>query len=172
MNKRKKRLILRSCVLILLVIMIGYTMYILTIDTTSTHSLVGKKATNFVGESINDEIIELEELTAEKTIVNFWGSWCEPCKREMPAFEEVYKVHNNNGVNIISVNLGDSNLVVNQFIQRYNLSFPVIIDRDSSIKQSYKIDRLPASFLINSDGIIEEYFEGEISEEQLNDWVN
>jgi peroxiredoxin len=172
MNNRKKRLIFRTSVLSLLVIMAGYSIYYVTMDTTSTHSLVGNKAANFVGKSMNDEMIELEELTAEKTIVNFWGAWCEPCKREMPAFEKVYSVHNDNGVNIISVNIGDSNLVVHQFIKTYNLSFPVIIDKDATIKQSYKINRLPASFLINSDGIIEDYFEGEISEEQLNAWVD
>ncbi|TYS58118.1 thiol-disulfide oxidoreductase ResA [Sutcliffiella horikoshii] len=169
MNKKNKRLIYRTCVITTLVIMVGYTMYTLLLDNNSTQSIVGNEAAKFVGESMNDEIIELEELKGEKVILNFWGSWCEPCKREMPAFEKVY---NNKEVNIISVNLGDSNLVVNEFIQRYNLSFPVIVDRDSSIKQSYKIDRLPASFLINSEGIIEDYFEGEISEQQLNKWSN
>ncbi|WP_078379881.1 thiol-disulfide oxidoreductase ResA [Sutcliffiella halmapala] len=172
MKKKRKRLVFRVGILSIMFLMTTYALYNLLVDNNSINMLVGKPATNFVGNSMNDEVIELNQLKANKTVINFWASWCEPCKREMPAFEEIYQSNKNNGVSVISINVGDSNLVVNQFIKKYNLSFPVIIDNDSSIRQSYKVDRLPVSFLVNSNGVIEKLYEGELTEEMLEEWVN
>ena len=147
--------------------MISYTLYLAFKDNTTT-SLEGESAHSFSGSTVNEEVLAFDGLEEGETIINFWGSWCEPCKREMPAFQDVYSTYN---VNIISVNLGDTNLVVNEFINRYNLTFPVIIDKDSSIRQEYKIDRLPATFLVEN-GTIKKVHIGELTKEELGSWIN
>ena len=171
MEKKTKRLLLRIFLLGIMAILIFYSVYQnLNDDQKNALATKGENATNFTGETILGEKIELTKTGTEKTLINFWGSWCEPCIREMPALESAYSKYNNFA--LISVNVGESKLVIDQFINRYNLSFPVISDRDSSIRQAYHVGNLPVTFLVDSEGIIEEVHEGELTEEMLNDWMN
>lgn len=173
MEKKKKRFLIRVFLLGILATIIFFTIYQnLSGDQKNALATKGEKATNFTGETILGEKIELKETGTEKTLINFWGSWCEPCKREMPALETAYSTYNSDDFTIISVNMGESNFVIDKFINQYNLSFPVISDRDSSIKQAYEVGNLPVTFLVDSEGIIEEVHEGELTEEMLNDWIN
>lgn len=173
MDKKKKRLIYRITILTALGLAIGITIYFSSFHEEKTAlETVGDQAPNFVSETLVGSKLELEDSRSGKTLVNFWGTWCEPCKREMPALEGAYSNYKDKGFSVVSVNLGQSNLVVEQFTKQYDLSFPVVIDKDGSIRQAYYVGKLPASFLVNSDGIIEEVHEGEVSEEMLEDWIN
>lgn len=90
----------------------------------------------------------------------------------MPALETAYSTYKTNGFNVISINLGQSNFVTEKFVDQYDLSFPVLIDQDGSIKEAYHVGNLPASFLVNEAGVIEQVHEGELSEEMLEEWIN
>lgn len=173
MENKKKRLLFRIFLLGVMAIVIFYAVYQNSIDDQKNAlATKGEKATNFSGETILGEKIELKETGTEKTLINFWGSWCEPCKREMPALETAYSKYNSDDFTIISVNVGESKFVIDKFINQYNLSFPIISDRDSSIRQAYHVGNLPVTFLVDSEGIVEEVHEGELTEEMLNDWIN
>ncbi|NLY80954.1 MAG: thiol-disulfide oxidoreductase ResA [Lysinibacillus sp.] len=173
MEKKRKRALYRSVFLIVSFSIIGITIYLSSfIEDKNALSTVGDPAPNFIGKTLTGEKLELKEHATEKTLINFWGTWCEPCKREMPALENVYSQYKDEGFSIVSVNLGQSNFVVEQFIEQYNLSFPVIIDKDKSIRQAYYVGNLPVSFLINSEGEIIKVHEGELSEKMLEEWIN
>lgn len=173
MDKKKKRLIYRTSILGALVIMIIFAIYQGMIDEPETAmSTIKEKAPNFSGETLVGESLTLEDDMQEKTLINFWGSWCEPCKREMPTLETAYANKKADGFNVISINLGQSDFVTQKFVDQFDLSFPVLIDQDGAIKEAYHVGKLPASFLVNQDGIIERVHEGELSEEMLNEWIN
>ena len=73
---------------------------------------------------------------------------------------------------MISINLGQSDFVAQQFINQYNLTFPILIDKDGSIKEAYHVGNLPVSFLVDADGLIEKVHEGELTSAMLDEWVD
>lgn len=171
---KRKRLIYRSTILgALLIIILSFTIFqYLSEESNTPKSLIGKTFINFTGTTLNDYQVELKNVHDQKTIINFWASWCTPCKREMPTLEEVYKKNKKNGFTIVAVNIGESTLVVKQFTEQFHLTFPVIIDKQGEIQQHYNVYNLPASFLVNSSGVIEEVYEGELTKEILDNWLN
>ena len=173
MDKKKKRLIYRTLILGVLAMMVFYAVYQGVNDEPETAlTTIQEKAPNFSGKTLTGDTFVLTDETQKKTLINFWGSWCEPCKREMPALETAYSTHKDDGFTVISINLGQSDFVTQQFVKQYNLTFPVLIDQDGSIKEAYHVGKLPASFLVDEDGIIEQVHEGELSEEMLEEWIN
>ncbi len=173
MDKKKKRLIYRTSILGILAMMVFYAVYQGINDEPETAlSTVNDKAPNFSGKTLTGDSLVLTDEVQGKTLINFWGTWCEPCKREMPALETAYSTYKTNGFNVISINLGQSKFVTEKFVDQYDLSFPVLIDQDGSIKEAYYVGNLPASFLVNEAGVIEQVHEGELSEEMLEEWIN
>lgn len=173
MDKKKKRLIYRISILGILAMMVFYAVYQGINDEPETAlSTVKEKAPNFSGETLTGDSFVLKDEVQGKTLINFWGSWCEPCKREMPALENAYSTYKTEGFNVISINLGQSDFVTQKFVDQYKLSFPVLIDQDGAIKEAYRVGKLPASFLVNKDGVIEQVHEGELSEKMLDEWIN
>lgn len=173
MDKKRKRMIYRISVLGLLAAMVFYAAYeSMKEEPETAMTSKGKQAPNFAGETVADDMLVLSNELEGKTLINFWGSWCEPCKREMPALESAHSKYKNDGFKVISINLGQSDFIAGQFIDQYQLTFPVMIDQDGSIKEAYRVGNLPASFLVDENGVIEEVHEGELSEEMLEGWIN
>lgn len=173
MDKKKKRLIYRTSILGILAIMVFYVVYQGINDEPETAlTTIKEVAPNFSGETLTGDSLVLKDEMQGKTLINFWGTWCEPCKREMPALENAYSTYKTDGFTVISINLGQSDFVTQKFVDQYDLSFPVLIDQDGSIKEAYHVGNLPASFLVNKDGVIEQVHEGELSEEMLEEWIN
>lgn len=99
-------------------------------------------------------------------IVNFWATYCPPCEREMPAFEAAYPHLQGNGVELYVINVEEPTKLVNQFLSKFKLSFPVLLDRDGVMKDQYQIVALPTTLFIK-DGEVVHVVKGEITEEQL-----
>jgi peroxiredoxin len=173
MDKKKKRLIYRVSVLGILAFMVFFAAYQgMKDEPVTAMTSQGNLAPNFAGETLTEEMLVLSNELEGKTLINFWGSWCEPCKREMPALETAHSEFKNNGFKVISINLGQSEFITEQFIHQYNLSFPVLIDKDGSIKEAYEVGNLPVSFLVDEDGMIEKVHEGELTSAMLNEWID
>ncbi|TWT26571.1 redoxin domain-containing protein [Planomicrobium sp. CPCC 101110] len=173
MEKKKKRLIYRVSVLGLLATMMFYAAYSgMSKEPKTALTSTGDQAPNFAGETLTDEMLVLSNELEEKTLINFWGTWCEPCKREMPALENAHTKYKKDGFKVISINLGQSDFVTEQFTNQYKLTFPVLIDKDGAIKEAYHVGNLPVSFLVDKNGLIEEVHEGELSEATLEEWIN
>ncbi|MGE6553000.1 thiol-disulfide oxidoreductase ResA [Bacillus mycoides] len=169
--KNKKRFIIRTLTLIILFSTVAYAIYIGAIKKENNTITEGDLSPNFVLNSINNEKIELNKIKKKGIILNFWGTWCEPCQREMPAFESFYQKNKNNGIEIISINSQESNIAVKNFIKEKQLSFPVVIDTDGQVGNTYNVTTLPATFLIDSKGKIIKKHAGEMNEEMLQQWI-
>lgn len=173
MDKKKKRMVYRISVLGLLAAMVFYAVYQGAKEGEVTaFTTQGEPAPDFAGETLTEEKLVLSNELEGKTLINFWGTWCEPCKREMPALETAHTQYKEKGFKVISINVGQSNFVTGQFVDQYNLTFPVMIDTDGSIKEAYRVHNLPASFLLDENGVIEQVHEGELTAEMLEGWVN
>ncbi len=99
-------------------------------------------------------------------IVNFWATYCPPCEREMPAFEASYPHLQGNGIELYVINVEEPTKLVNQFLSKFELSFPVLLDRDGVMKDQYQIIALPTTLFIK-DGEVVHVVKGELTEEQL-----
>src|SRR5690625_7876897 len=89
-------------------------------------------------------------------MLNFWGTWCAPCREEMPYMESLYPEYKEKGVQIVAVNLDQSELKVDQFIEEFNLTFPVPHDVRDEVRELYGIGPLPSTVFINPEGIIDD----------------
>ncbi|WP_077213847.1 thiol-disulfide oxidoreductase ResA [Bacillus dakarensis] len=164
---KKQRLIMRSIILILLGAAVVYTLYANFTKDDIQKVEVGKKAPDFVLSDMNGEKHRLSDYEGKGVLLNFWATWCKPCEREMPYMDSGYKVYKDKGVQVLAVNIGESDVVVNEFINRYDLSFPVLNDKNQEVLTAYGVDPLPITFLINKDGIVERVHTGEIIKEEV-----
>ena len=98
--------------------------------------------------------MNLGGLKGKIVFLNFWATWCGPCKSEMPSMEALYSKYRDRGLEILAVNSGEKAPVVNEFITDYGFSFPVVLDIDGSVSRTYGIQAIPTSYLIDRDGMI------------------
>lgn len=116
---------------------------------------MGEIAPDFELKTLEGETVNLSDYRGEKVMVNFWATWCPPCRAEMP---DMQKFHENTDVNILAVNLIDTESNrdnVPEFLDELGLTFPVLLDEESEIATEYKIVAYPTSFMIDSNGRIQ-----------------
>jgi peroxiredoxin len=125
---------------------------------------VGKEAPNFSLEQLNGSSMTLSDLRGKGVVLNFWGTWCEPCKSEMPALQKQYELNKDKGLVVIGVNIGQAQATVEPFVKQLGVSFPILLDSQSQITKLYRIGPIPTTFFIDPDGEVKEIFIGEMNE--------
>ncbi len=116
---------------------------------------VGKLAPDFQLPSLEGQSISLSDSRGSPVLVNFWASWCGPCRSEMPYIQEIYEGWTGRGLVILAINLGESHTKVESFMQSYALSFPVLLDTNQDVANNYNIIGIPTTFFIDGYGIIQ-----------------
>lgn len=164
---KKKRLVIRTIILLILGAAVAYTLYANFTKDDVKKVAFGEKAPDFVLEDMNGEKHRLSDYEGQGVFLNFWGTWCKPCEREMPYMENQYKEFKDNGVTILAVNVGESDLAVQKFADKHNLTFPILKDTDGQVQTAYKISPLPATYMIDKDGKVVKYHTGELSEDMI-----
>lgn len=168
-GKMKKRYIFRS---IVLAVLLGAIVYALVINLNQDKEIyrIGDKAPDFELAQINknnvDEIIRLSELEGKGVMLNFWATYCAPCEAEMPFMESLYPEYADD-IEIVAVSLDGGELVIHKFIDKYDLSFPVVHDTKSDVLDLYNVGPIPSTFFINPDGEIVDMVAGALTLERL-----
>ena len=114
------------------------------------------------GESVEAPTFSLSDLTGKKiqlkdyrgmpVFLNFFATWCGPCREEMPGMERLFRAYRDKGLVVLAVNMQQSAKTVRPFVQELKLSFPVLLDAEGSVSHDYGIRALPVSFLVGRDG--------------------
>ncbi|WP_183183450.1 thiol-disulfide oxidoreductase ResA [Anoxybacteroides voinovskiense] len=167
---KKQRLVMRTVVLLLLLAAVGYTIYA-NFFTEKTEIKVGATAPDFELTDLNGNTHRLSDYRGKGVFLNFWGTWCKPCEREMPFINEQYKAYKKQGVEVLAVNVGEPKLSVQKFVDRFGLTFPVVIDREDQVMNAYEIDPLPTTFLIDKNGKIQAIITGTMTEEKVKQYM-
>lgn len=132
----------------------------------------GEKAPDFSLVTLTGERLALSDLKGKKVLLNFWATWCPPCRAEMPDMQKLYEDMGQDEMEIVAVNLTQSELKlenVDRFVQEYGLTFPVLLDEKSEVAQQYLAITIPTSYVIDSEGIIRQKKIGPMSYEWMKD---
>jgi peroxiredoxin len=167
---KRKRLIIRSAILLAIVIAVSLTLYF---NFVKDHSIAqaGNATIDFTLKDLDDESHQLSDYEGKGVMLNFWGTYCPPCEREMPYMESLYQEYKEKGVEILAVNVNEAPLAVNTFVNRYDLSFPVLLDKNMQVTEAYGIVPLPTTILINESGMITNVHQGEMNEAMINEFL-
>ena len=113
-----------------------------------------KIAPDFQLKNLEGELVTLRDFRGKPVLINFWATWCPPCREEMPYLQQVYDEWTSKGLILLTIDIGESPTTINKFFAENNLSLPVLLDTDKEIGQAYGITGIPETFLIDKDGII------------------
>lgn len=123
---------------------------------------VGFIAPDFELTSLDGQRIKLSELKGKAVIINFWASWCPPCRSEMPAIQNIFNEYLPEDFVILAVNVTniDSDTAAYKFVKENQLTFPVLFDRTGMVSTLYQTNSLPTSFFIDQEGKISDIVVG------------
>ena len=129
----------------------------------------GRPAPNFTLKTTDGKTSELAGRRGRPVIVNFWATWCGPCRTEMPELQAFYDDHHPKGLELIAVNIQESAEEVIQYRQMLGITFPTVLDRDGSVTRQYLIRGVPSTFFIDAQGTIRQVQIGPLNRKGLND---
>lgn len=167
METKKRRLVVRVIILSLIIAALIYTLCMSFFKEKKDVVSIGDEAPNFILKDMNGMEFQLSDYKGKGVFLNFWATYCEPCKQEMPYMNNVFKEYQAEGVEILAVNIGEAELRVNNFIEKYGLDFPILYDRGGTVTSLYDFIPLPTTFLINEDGMIVDIISGTLTEASI-----
>jgi thiol-disulfide isomerase/thioredoxin len=127
-----------------------------------------QKAPNFSLQSQNGKMIELSKLKGKVVLVNFWATWCPPCRAEIPDFIEVYKAYKSKGFEIVGIALDEDGwLKVTPYVEEVKINYPIVLGSAKVVQQYGGIDAIPMTFIIDKKGYIVDSQMGILSKELL-----
>lgn len=108
-------------------------------------------------EDNSDTIVSLADYRGHVVMINFWATWCPPCREEMPAIQSVYEEYQGQGFVVLAVNttFQDNEFDIKDFVAEYNLSFPILLDWTGDVSQQYQLRGLPSTYFIDRQGVIQ-----------------
>lgn len=115
---------------------------------------VDSPAPDFSLKTLTGETIRLSDLQGQAVMVNFWATWCPPCRAEMPAIQQVYDKYRGQNFTVLAVNLQEGEAQVADFAGQMGLTFPILIDQEGTVFARYRVNGLPSTFFVDRQGVI------------------
>jgi len=109
-------------------------------------------APEFALNDVSGKVITLKSLRGKVVFLNFWATWCRPCRREMPAMEKLHREFRDRGLEIVAVNFREGRDDIRKFLQELGLTFTILLDKNGKISEQYGVWHLPVSYIINRKG--------------------
>lgn len=143
-------------------------------DSSTDESTAPAKtpALDFKLKDLNGKEVSLSDFKGKKVFLNFWASWCPPCKAEMPDIERVYKETKDSDLVILAINVGESRKVAKSFIESKEFNFTVLLDLDENTASKYKLSGYPTSYFIDTEGNIASSKIGYMTLEEMKAHIN
>lgn len=131
----------------------------------------GDRAPGFSLLGADGEIHHLSDYKDKALVINFWGTFCPPCVKEMPEFQKQHEKWQDADFEILAINLSETDLVVSSFLRQFDLEYPILRDQKRATERMYGLRSYPTTFFVKPDGKIMEVFVGGMTEEQINERV-
>lgn len=145
---------------------------LLTVDARSVRTggrvpAPGRPAPDFTLVGADGTRHRLSDYRGRPVVINFWATWCPPCRAEMPALDQAYHQHREAGLLVIGVNMQESREVVQAFRESLGVHFPFALDEKGAVSRQYQVRGLPTTFFIAPDGTVAVRWTGMLTEEAL-----
>lgn len=129
----------------------------------------GSAAPSFQLNTLDGSSVSLRDFRGQPVVINFWATWCLPCREEMPELIDAYQRHSDDGLVVLAIDatLQDTLEDVAKFVEEFELPFAVLLDEEGKVNQDYRVLGLPTSFFIDADGVIQAVNAGPMSDELI-----
>jgi thiol-disulfide isomerase/thioredoxin len=130
----------------------------------------GRAAPDFRLSTLDGRSVRLSDLQGKTVLVNFWATWCAPCRDEMPNIVQAYQQYHDRGFEVVAVDEQESPDIVRKWVDDFGMSFPVALDTSGSVGQTFRAGKaFPTSVWIDADGLVTDVHYGPMSAKFLND---
>ncbi|HWQ04752.1 MAG TPA: TlpA disulfide reductase family protein [Longilinea sp.] len=131
---------------------------------------VGKDAPDFSLKDLNGETVRLDDFHGKVVVVNFWATWCIPCREEMPLLQQ-FSVENFQDVVVLGIDLDEPRDLVASYTKQFQIDFPVLLDAGSKVADRYFIHGFPTTIVVDTDGKIMAIHIGKLTQENLMEFM-
>ena len=132
---------------------------------------VGNRALDFALQSLDGKQVSLNDYKGNVVLINFWATWCGPCRAEIPDFEAAYRTHKGAGFVVLGINLQESPQTIEPFVASMDMTYPVLLDESGQVMAEYRARGLPMSLILDRDGVIQVRHMGFLTAGQLDDYL-
>ena len=139
--------------------------------TSAPAPVVGAPAPDFTLQDTGGAAVSLSGQKGKVVLVNFWATWCGPCRLEMPAMQQRYSTYKDQGFVVLAVDYDEPLADVSAFAQELNLTFPILLDPGANVNNLYRIVGYPTSFFVDREGKITRLHLGAMTEAQLDGYL-
>jgi peroxiredoxin len=133
------------------------------VSTVFATAEVDKDAPDFTLKSLKGSNLKLSEFRGDVVMINFWATWCGPCRQEMPILNDLYLKYRDKGFTLLGVNVEKNNSKAANMIRDLRVVYPVLFDQQSEVSKLYKVDDMPSTILVDRDGKIRYLHNGYVS---------
>ena len=141
-------------------VLIIFTTMIFTSSKSVAAGLINKPAPDFTLKSLSGQNLNLTEQRGKITVINFWASWCGPCRKEMPILQSFHEKYTDLGVQVWGVNVEQENQAGRDFISKVNVNFPILFDDKNTLSALYQVDAMPTTVVVDRSGQVRYVFRG------------
>lgn len=127
---------------------------ILAASSLASSGMEGRLAPDFALRSSTGENLRLSEYRGDVVMINFWATWCGPCRQEMPLLDELYTRYQRVGFNLLGINIDDDSRRAMQMIDELGVSFPVLFDARKEVSELYEVEAMPVTVLVDREGTV------------------
>ena len=134
--------------------LLGLVFCILAATSLASSGLTGQSAPDFALKSSSGENLRLSEYRGDGVMINFWATWCGPCRQEMPLLDELYSRYGRVGFSLLGVNIDDNSSKAMDMVSELGVSFPVLFDSRKEVSKLYEVGAMPVTVLIDREGTV------------------
>ena len=134
--------------------MIALVFSIFAASSLASSGMEGQQAPDFALKSSTGENLRLSEYRGDVVMINFWATWCGPCRQEMPLLDELYSRYQRVGFNLLGVNIDDDSSRAMNMIEELGVNFPVLFDARKEVSKLYEVDAMPVTVIVDREGTV------------------
>jgi len=129
-------------------------------SSLASSGMEGNQAPDFALKSSTGQNLRLSEFRGDVVMINFWATWCGPCRQEMPLLDELYTRYQRVGFNLLGVNIDDDSSRAMDMIEELGVNFPVLFDARKEVSELYEVEAMPVTVIVDREGTVRHVHHG------------